>query len=383
MKFTYIKSLELTYRGDSEEIKDLTRRCKMMNVGGVYTCLDHAEKGVIMKKMKCKNKYKGNRKIVIMAYPIKLIDEDPSCERTISEIDFVEVYQRLDELIQQIMPGLTVSDFKLNRMVIARKMLNIPKHIGREYIMIMRKMSLKDPFTINTKQKDCNSGLGCEDYFSAVDDKGVEFAVYNERCETADRNYSEDAENMMRIELQCSKGLIHDLTKGLDTMKAVLLMSRSANKILNNFYARVFKYGTDLCYISRDRQKRLIKKKYNDKAVRKELLEIIKEMRCSNVDLDMVLCEHYYNRSKKDMMMEFTEMGFSPIPIRSDRFSFISPLDFVLGFCNEYKYQGLKENACYNEIKHSIDSEKEMFDYDPFRSSNQIVLPEVNQVKSE
>ena len=361
---TFVNSLVFTYRGDSREIEDLTRKCKFMNIDGENKCLDHAERGLILKIVKCKNKGNGNRKIVITADPNKLVDD----HQITTNIDIFDFYVTLDNLIRQIMPDLTISDFKLKRMDIVRDMYNIPENIGQEYIKIMRKISLKQNFRLNIEPED----LRCKERFSAIDDNGVEFLVYNKRKEAVEENHSRETENAMRIELRCSKTLIRDLTKGHDLKESIKLMLGSGEIILNNFYERVFKYGTDLCYISSDWQKKLINSKYN-KSVCKKLLKITKDMGCDNSDLDRVLHDHYSDRSKDERLNEFKEPGFSPIPIASDRISFMPPLDIVLGFCDDYTYKELAGIACYKKIKHSTDNDKEIFEYDPFKGQPELL----------
>lgn len=364
---TFVKNLKFTYKGDLNEIKDLTRKCKLKKTkktNDEYKTLIYNSKGLKMKRTKLissSNYNNENYKLTLIVNPSRLLCENTNCNTITCESDFSEACRRLDDLIKQIMPGMTINDFKLSRIDFAKDINNIPERLIREYINIMQKMSLNENFSINYKTNDYS-----KDSFNAIDNQGIEFAVYCKHDAEADLINSHDTvstdQGTLSIELRCNRSLIRSTNKGLDTLDALHRMYETRDVILNEYYKRLFIYRTDLCYVSSNWQKKMINEQYNGRSGGKKLMKIAKKMRDDENELDWVLSEYYYTRQEKnDIMSEFGKMGFSPIPIVSDHYSFISSLDAVLGFCDDKQSKESEENPCYQKIMDSNDSKKEIF----------------------
>ena len=370
MNRIFVHTLELTYRGSLEKIKELTTKCKLRKINGEYKCLDYVDLGISIKSVRCSNAGKdgkGNYMLILIVNPSRLICEGTFFNQITCNKDFYYACNVLNGLIGMILPGLSVNDMKLSRIDLTRDMYNIPEHIVQQYIMIMRKMVLSRSYSLYKDLEEHTSDFRCEESFNAVNSLGVEFVVYNKHKASADRYYPDDViqvyEDTLRIELRCKRRLINILTKGSSTFKAMMTIFVNREEIMKDHYTSLFKYRTDLCYVSKGWQRKFIKRRFKNTSKGEKLLEIIDDMDHNDHYLDSVLYEHYHTRrARHNKLSAFNDMGFSPIPVLSDRISYMSPLDVVLGFCNYSEYTADK---CYRKIKLGKGRKKEMFIYDP------------------
>ena len=149
----------------------------------------------------------------------------------------------------------------------------------------------------------------------------------------------------------------------MSTFDAMVTMFINREEKMKDKYMSLFKYRTDLCYVSKEWQKKFIKKRLKNTSKGDKLLRIIDDMDYNDYNPESVLYEHYHTRrARKNKLSAFNDMGFSPIPVLSDRISYMSSLDVVLGFCD---YSENIEDKCYRKIKSSKGRKKEMFIYDP------------------
>ena len=257
---------------------------------------------------------------------------------------------------------------KLSRLDITNDIHDIPEYSIQEYISLMRRSSLSRGYKLNGDLENNTPEFRCEDSFNVYNKSlGVEFVVYNKQRAAFDQNYPPEYlyyyENTMRVELRCKRRYINKLTKDLSTTEALLFMYKKRFELVSDVYEKMFKYRTDLCYISRRWQLIFIEKKFGNMKTAKKVIDYLKKLNKLGVKFDAALYESYNTvktRTKTPSM--FNELGFSPVYIQSKTISYMSSLDTVLGFS-----ESKKKDKCYKIIKHSKGRKKVIFRYEDYR----------------
>ena len=162
----------------------------------------------------------------------------------------------------------------------------------------------------------------------------------------------------------------------MDTDEAIFYFYNNREMIFKDFYSGIFKYPTDLCFVSSDWQERFIHRAYPDSAKERKMTEIILSIISDRKNMDRYSYETYHTKkSKIKKLSPFSKLGFSPIPVINEKISFLSSLDTLFGFNfhegNEMEKNidtdskklndEQKENIIYHKIKHSKGRKKVMF----------------------
>ena len=77
MNSDFIHTLELYYRDDFNEIKELTRNITLVNMKGKYVCTDYSSIGITIYSLPCMKEGrdgKGNYKLSLVVNPSRLIE---------------------------------------------------------------------------------------------------------------------------------------------------------------------------------------------------------------------------------------------------------------------------------------------------------------------
>lgn len=368
----FIHTFELSYRTSLDTIRELTNN-KLAEINGEYSNLKYVDNGITIISRKCPKEGKdgkGNYKLILVINPSKLTDPEAYSNNIKNLSEFKEVMGILDYRISKLFTGFEIDDFKLSRIDITKDISVVPERIIQEYILIMRGSSLSIGYKMNTELEENTPNFRCEDSFNVLNkSRGAEFVVYNKHRASIDQGYPSEQvygfENTMRVELRCKRRFINKVTKGQTTYEALCTIYNKKALLVEEYYDTMFKYRTDLCYVSKEWQKKLIKAYYGDKVKSAKLLKVLKEISDKGLNLDMALYECYNSRNARIRgVTAFNEMGFSPIPIKQKTISYMSPIDTVLGFDNESNCK------CYKKIKHSKGRKKVIFRYEDYRSSD-------------
>ena len=230
----------------------------------------------------------------------------------------------------------------------------------------MRRMALSYGFKLNSELEKNTPEFRCEDSFNVKSkSQGAEFVVYNKHRAAVDQGYPEKVlkhfENTMRVEFRCQRRYINKHTKHLDTKDAILEMYDYSEFFVERYYREMFRYRTDLCYVSPSWQRKFIQKQFCDKKMGMKLMKLLEEMEDEGMNLDIALYECYLSKNSiTKKLSAFNTMGFSPIPISLCKVSYMSSLDKILGFGN-----GNFTKKCYKRIKHCKGRKKVIFEYEP------------------
>ena len=369
----FIHTFELSYRTTLTEILELTDH-KLVKINGEYKCYKYTDRGLTIESRKCKKEGKdgkGNHKLILIVNPSKLIEPDTFSNNITCGDDFKIALDILDRMISRIFPELILDDFKLSRIDITNDIHNVPESIIWEYIRIMRKMALSRGYRLNTDLEENTPEFRCEDSFNVCNiSQGAEFVVYNKHRASMDQGYPPEYlyffEDTMRVELRCSRRYINMKTKGLSTWDALLFMYLSRADFIKDFYYAMFRYRTDLCFVSERWQRILIEKWFGGKKTAEKLSSYLKKLSDTGLHSETALYDSYNTKkSRTRTPSALNDMGFSPIPIKLDTVSYMSPLDTVLGFT-----KNSKKDKCYKTIKHSKGRKKVIFRYEDFRVSD-------------
>lgn len=366
----FVHTFELSYRTTLDDILELTDH-KLANINGEYKSTKYTDRGLTIVSRKCKKEGKdgkGNHKLILIVNPSKLIEPGTFSNNITCGDDFEMALVTLDRMISSLFHELEIDDFKLSRMDLTNDIHNVPESIIQGYILIMRKMSLSRGYRPNTELEENTPEFRCEDSFNVCNvSQGAEFVVYNKHRASIDQGYPQEVlysfEDTMRVELRCSRRYINRKTKGLATSDALLLMYLSRADLVKEFYDAMFRYRTDLCYVSERWQGLLIEKWYGGKKKAQKLKDCIKKLSYMEIHLETALYDSYNTKKVRTRTPSvLNDIGFSPIPIQQNTASYMSPLDIVLGFA-----ESKKKDKCYKIIKHSKGRKKVIFRYEYFR----------------
>mgnify|MGYP000776568868 FL=1 len=188
--------------------------------------------------------------------------------------------------------------------------------------------------------------------------------MYNKYVAAIDQGYDKDVieyyAKTMRVELRCKRKYICTYTKEMLTDEALVFMYDNIEILIKSFYDLMFKYRSDLCFISEYWQHSMVDKLINGKQRKSLLHRIIKEMNNRDCNLDSALFDCYNSRnSRLEKLSAFNDMGFSPIPIVNKRISYMSSLDKLFGYGDN------ATSKCYKRLMHCKGRKKEMFEYEP------------------
>lgn len=366
----FIHTFELSYRTTLEDILELTDH-KLVKINGEYKSTKYVDRGLTIISRKCKKEGKdgkGNHKLILIVNPSKLIKPGSFSNNITCGDDFEIALVILDKMISSLFLELELDDFKLSRIDITNDVHNVPESIIQEYILIMRKMSLSRGYRPNTELEKNTTEFMCEDSFNVCNvSQGAEFVVYNKHRASIDQGYPQEVlysfEDTMRVELRCSRRYINRETKGLSTSEALLYMYLSRADLVKNYYDAMFRYRTDLCYVSERWQGLLIEKWYGGKKKAQKLKDYIKKLSDMEIHSETALYDSYNTKKVRTRTPSvLNDIGFSPIPIQQNTASYMSPLDIVLGFA-----ESKKKDKCYKIIKHSKGRKKVIFRYEDYR----------------
>ena len=178
------------------------------------------------------------------------------------------------------------------------------------------------------------------------------------------------------MELRLQRRYIRNHTNYMDTDEAIYYFYSNTNTIFKDFYSGMFKYRTDLCFVSYGWQIRLIHRSYPDSVKEQKMLNIIYSIINDRLHADRFFYKTYHTKkSTTRILSPFNEIGFSPISIIDDKISFMSSLDSVLGLkysqqdemgkteetSNKKLTNNLNENEIYKIIKRSKGRKKVIF----------------------
>lgn len=366
----FIHTFELSYRTTLEDILELTDH-KLVKINGEYKSTKYVDRGLTIISRKCKKEGKdgkGNHKLILIVNPSKLIKPGSFSNNITCGDDFEIALVILDKMISSLFLELELDDFKLSRIDITNDVHNVPESIIQEYILIMRKMSLSRGYRPNTELEKNTPEFRCEDSFNVCNvSQGAEFVVYNKHRASIDQGYPQEVlysfEDTMRVELRCSRRYINRETKGLSTSEALLYMYLSRADLVKKYYDAMFRYRTDLCYVSERWQGLLIEKWFGGKKKARKLKDYIKKLSDMEIHSETALYDSYNTKKVRTRTPSvLNDIGFSPIPIQQNTASYMSPLDIVLGFA-----ESKKKDKCYKIIKHSKGRKKVIFRYEDFR----------------
>lgn len=366
----FIHTFELSYRTTLDKILELTDH-SLAEIHGEYKSYKYTDKGITIISRECYKESKdgkGNYKLIIVVNPSRLVVNEAYSNKIKDIEDFIFSLEKLAITINSILPGLSINDMKLSRIDITNDIHDIPEYIIQEYISLMRRSSLSRGYKLNSDLENNTPEFRSEDSFNVYNKSlGVEFVVYNKQRAAFDQNYPPEYlyyfENTMRVELRCKRRYINKLTKDLSTTEALMFMYKKRFELVNDVYEKMFKYRTDLCYISKRWQLIFIEKKFGNMKTAKKVIDYLKKLNKLGVKSDAALYESYNTvktRTKTPSM--FNDLGFSPVYIQSKTISYMSSLDTVLGFA-----ESKKKDKCYRIIKHSKGRKKVIFRYEDFR----------------
>ena len=384
MNSDFIHTLELYYRDDFNEIKELTRNITLVNMKGKYVCTDYSSIGITIYSLPCMKEGrdgKGNYKLSLVVNPSRLIEND-TCINRIEELrDLSKAIDLLNGFIRRLFSPLILNDFKLGRIDITRDIRKIPESVIQEYILLMRTMTLGYGYQKNKKLEEKTKDFRIEDSFNVLNEsQGAEFVVYNKHRAAIDQGYPENVieyyKKTMRMEVRLKRKYIRTHTNYIDTEEAIYYFHANTNTIFKDFYRGMFKYRTDLCFVSLDWQIRLIHRLYPDSAKEEKLLRIIREIINDRICSDRLLYDTYHTKkSTTKKLSPINELGVSPISIISKKISFMSSLDSVLGMSFNKKDEmgkteetgrkkvtnNVNENTIYEVIKKKKKKKKVIF----------------------
>ena len=178
------------------------------------------------------------------------------------------------------------------------------------------------------------------------------------------------------MELRLQRKYIRNHTNYMDTDEAIYYFYSNTNSIFKDFYSGMFKYRTDMCFVSYGWQIRLIHRLYPDSVKEQKMLNIIHSIITDRLHADRFFYKTYHTkRSTTNILSPFNEIGISPISIIDDKISFMSSLDSVLGLkyspkdemgkteetSNKKLTNNLNENEIYKIIKRSKGRKKVIF----------------------
>ncbi|EGC02017.1 hypothetical protein [Ruminococcus albus] len=366
----FIHTFELSYRTTLEDILELTDH-KLVKINGEYKSTKYVDCGLTIISRRCKKEGKdgkGNHKLILIVNPSKLIKPGSFSNNITCGDDFEIALVILDKMISSLFLELELDDFKLSRIDITNDVHNVPESIIQEYILIMRKMSLSRGYRPNTELEKNTPEFRCEDSFNVCNvSQGAEFVAYNKHRASIDQGYPQEVlysfEDTMRVELRFSRRYINRETKGLSTSEALLYMYLSRADLVKKYYDAMFRYRTDLCYVSERWQGLLIEKWYGGKKKARKLKDYIKKLSDMEIHSETALYDSYNTKKVRTRTPSvLNDIGFSPIPIQQNTASYMSPLDIVLGFS-----ESKKKDKCYKFIKHSKGRKKVIFRYEDYR----------------
>jgi hypothetical protein len=271
-------------------------------------------------------------------------------------------------LLSEIFYGLDIDDFTLSRIDITKNIRNVPEIIIKKYIRIMRKMKLSRGFKINTYLEKNTPNFKKEQSFDVCNEsRGANFTIYNKHKAAEEQYNSEEIlqyfEDVMRVELRCKRKYIKFLTENLTTTQALIHIYGMKETLLYDYYSEMFRYQTNLCYVSNSWQKKFIMKHYSGKKKADKLIKLLDKMKKDNIDLELALNECYNSKNARiNKLSAFSKMGFSPIPT-SKHISYMSSLDRVLGFSKEYE-DVVTTDKCCQQIKRSKGKKGMIFEYE-------------------
>ena len=366
----FVHTFELSYRTTLDDILELTDH-KLAKINGEYKSTKYTDRGLTIVSRKCKKEGKdgkGNHKLILIVNPSKLIEPGTFSNNITCGDDFEMALVILDRMISHLFTELELDDFKLSRIDITNDVHNVPESIIQEYILIMRKMSLSRGYRLNTELEKNTPEFRSEDSFNVCNvSQGAEFVVYNKHRASIDQGYPQEVlyafEDTMRVELRCSRRYINMKTKGLSTSDALLLMYLSRADLVQEYYNAMFRYRTDLCYVSERWQGLLIEKWFGGKKKAKKLIDYIKKLSDMDIHSETALYDSYNTKKVRTRTPSaLNDIGFSPIPIQQNTASYMSSLDTVLGFTDKKV-----KDKCYRIIKHSKGRKKVIFRYEDYR----------------
>ena len=384
MNNDFIHTFALSYRDSFENIMDLTKNITFIKIDGIYTCTDYCPFGITIYSLPCPNECrdgKGNHKLFLKVNPSRLVDSETYSNKIEDYSDLSAAIDNLNIMISNMFPSLILNDFKLVRLDITRDIRFIPEPIIQEYILLMRTMTLGYGCKHNTELEENTEDFRIEDSFNVVNNsQGVEFVVYNKHRAAVDQEYPKRVrkyyKNTMRVEIRLNRRYIRKHASYLDTDEAIFYFYNNREMIFKDFYSGIFKYPTDLCFVSSDWQERFIHRAYPDSAKERKMTKIILSIISDRKNMDRYSYETYHTKkSKIKKLSPFSKLGFSPIPVINEKISFLSSLDTLFGFNfhegNEMEKNidtdskklndEQKENIIYHKIKHSKGRKKVMF----------------------
>ena len=183
MNSDFIHTLELYYRDDFNEIKELTRNITLINMKGKYVCTNYSSIGITIYSLPCMKEGrdgKGNYKLSLVVNPSRLIENDTCINRIEGFRDLSKAIDLLNGFIRRLFSPLILNDFKLGRIDITRDIRKIPESVIQEYILLMRTMTLGYGYQKNKKLEEKTKDFRIEDSFNVLNEsQGAEFVVYN------------------------------------------------------------------------------------------------------------------------------------------------------------------------------------------------------------
>ena len=183
MNKDFIHTFELYYRDSFNEIKELTRNITLVNMEGKYVCKDYSSIGIMIYSLPCMKEGrdgKRNYKLSLVVNPSRLIEEYTCVNRIEGYRDLEKAIDSLNGFISRLFSPLILNDFNLGRIDITRDIRKVPERIIREYILLMRTMTLGYGYKKNKKLEENTKCFRIDDSFNVLNkSQGAEFVVYN------------------------------------------------------------------------------------------------------------------------------------------------------------------------------------------------------------
>ena len=369
----FIHTFELSYRTTLENILELTDH-GLAEIHGEFKSLKYTDMGITIISRKCTKEAKdgkGNYKLILIVNPSKLIEHGSYSNEITDADDLIYALGILGTTIKTILPKLSLNDMKLSRLDITTDIHGIPEFIIQEYIRIMRRSTLSRGYKLNCDLEENTVDFRRADSCNVCSKSwGAEFVVYNKRRASMDQGYPPEYliffKDTMRVELRCSRRYINKIAGKLSAVESLLLIYSKRVELVRAFYENMFKYRTDLCYVSKRWQLIFIEKRFGGKKTAKKIIEYIRKLNDLGVKSDAALyesCNTEKSRTRTPSL--FNDLGFSPVHILDKTISYMSSLDTVLGF-SDVDVKG----RCYKKIKHSKGRKKVIFRYEEYRLSD-------------
>ena len=245
----------------------------------IYKCFDLNVLGlneIVLKKVDVSNKYKyENKYIEIIVNPTKLLNKKNSIEITKTE-DIDEFIVKLDAVLQLLSPGINSCIFWSVKRIDYARNVRVEQELIPKYLDLFSRAdngNLKVQYNYIGKRKKQMKGS------FRLFNKSITINFYNKYDERINKNKSsevEDAENVLRLEIQCKKNKVNNIKNKnkWDTNMLLNYLSEEISKeTLYKYYKKTI--GTE-DYYSLKKAEEIINKSNMRENKKNKLIQILK-----------------------------------------------------------------------------------------------------------